>query len=42
MTKPIKCKCGKMISRPKANKSGLCYTCNFNKLKQDAKRGKDE
>lgn len=33
MEKPMKCKCGKMINRPKANKSGLCYDCNLKKLK---------
>ncbi len=23
----MKCKCGKMINRPAANKSGVCYSC---------------
>ena len=32
MKKPMKCKCGKMINRPKANKSGLCSSCNLKRM----------
>ncbi len=42
MNKPMKCECGKMISRPKANKSGRCWNCNHKKLKRDAETRVDE
>lgn len=32
MEKPMKCKCGKMINRPSANKSGLCSSCSIDKF----------
>ncbi len=43
MNKPIKCKCGKMISRPKRNKSGLCYSCTMNHIqKSRGNKSKEE
>ncbi len=35
--KPIKCECGKMISKPKSNKSGLCSRCSIKKADRDRK-----
>lgn len=33
MKKPMKCdECGKMISKPKLNKSGLCTPCGLRKI----------
>ena len=32
----IQCECGRMFSRPKLNKSGLCIKCNREKV--NAKR----
>ena len=29
MSNPLKCKCGKMISKPKANKTGMCVACSM-------------
>lgn len=40
-----KCKCGKMITRPKANNSGLCCGCyieNYKKSKQDVLVSEEE
>ena len=37
MKQPIKCKCGKMIKRPKSNKSGLCYSCLMNEIESERK-----
>lgn len=30
-----KCKCGKMISKPKSNKSGMCSACSMRKRTRD-------
>lgn len=32
MKQPKKCKCGKMISIPKANKTGMCSACSMREM----------
>ena len=35
MKQPMKCECGKMIRRPKGNKTGMCSACSMRKRTRD-------